>query len=458
MRRGTWLVAMGGVLTASLCLTSASEVGASGSHTVTWFVRANPVENNWERNVAIPGFEKKYPQYHVKLIISPGGASFDEKLAALFAAGTPPDVFSHWGQSGYAAYLARNMVQPLNPYLKKYHYNISFIPPRYLNYFKVKGNLYGIPMQSGPAVLFYNRSLFEKYHVPIPPLSWSDKAWNLTTVVNDALKLTHDTSNPAKAVWGINWRPTWWYWDMGWLWNADPFNATGGPGATAAYRPGDGRVTRAYLRKGEVAALQWEEDLVTKYHVSPPQSGFQQFQTYNDPFASGRFGMEVEGIWYAHNLQTEHVTFKWGVAPWPYGPDGKDTTTTYTDPWMLGRGAKDPDGGFRLIEYLTHGQGLLGFSDVTHFFPLEPSLQNAWARSLASVQGNTLTPYQYIRMAYGGLSHGFESPNHLLVGFSKLITVWGQMATPALNGQKPALAVWKSIVSAWNQDIKAGLQ
>jgi len=75
---------------------SAGGGNQQASTQVTWLVRTGLPENKWEREVAVPQFEKQNPGTTVNLIVAPNN-QFDPKLFTLFAAGIPVDIWSHWG-------------------------------------------------------------------------------------------------------------------------------------------------------------------------------------------------------------------------------------------------------------------------------------------------------------------------------------------------------------------------
>ena len=95
---------------------------------VIWYVRTEEAEQPWEQEVVIPDFESKHPNIKINLTIVPWD-DFDTKMQTMIAAGTPPDVWSHWGPSGFADYVKRGLVADLTPYIEKDNYDLSdFIP------------------------------------------------------------------------------------------------------------------------------------------------------------------------------------------------------------------------------------------------------------------------------------------------------------------------------------------
>src|SRR5687768_4049736 len=71
--------------------------------TVQWFMSANAAELAWEQ-AAVNGFKAVTPGVTINLETVPTSGEFDPKLTALVAGGTPPDVWTHWGQSGFGDY------------------------------------------------------------------------------------------------------------------------------------------------------------------------------------------------------------------------------------------------------------------------------------------------------------------------------------------------------------------
>lgn len=62
------IIAVAGAISAAVVGVSTQ---AASPVTITWFVRSSPTENYWERNVAIPEFEKLNPGIKVNLVIVP---------------------------------------------------------------------------------------------------------------------------------------------------------------------------------------------------------------------------------------------------------------------------------------------------------------------------------------------------------------------------------------------------
>jgi len=145
---------------------------------VIWYVRTQAVEQNWEQTYAVPTFEKDHPNIKINLVIVPW-ADFDTKMQTMIAAGTPPDVWSHWGPSGFADYVARGLAADLTPFIEKEKYDLSDFNPDVLKIYNVGGKYYAIPMSIVGSNVFYNKDLFDKYGVPYPTTNWDDTSWDV---------------------------------------------------------------------------------------------------------------------------------------------------------------------------------------------------------------------------------------------------------------------------------------
>ncbi|HIC89784.1 MAG TPA: extracellular solute-binding protein, partial [Anaerolineae bacterium] len=104
--------------------------------TVTWYVRSQPDEQPWEQDIVIPEFEKLHPNIKINLVIVPWD-DFDTKMQAMFAAGEGPDIWSHWGPSGFQDYRIRGLIQDLTPYIEKDNFDLSDFIPEVLDKYKV---------------------------------------------------------------------------------------------------------------------------------------------------------------------------------------------------------------------------------------------------------------------------------------------------------------------------------
>ena len=437
-------------------LGPSSSAAAAPTKTITWFVRTQPAENKWEATV-VAQFEKLHPNIHVSEIIVPQ-SEFDTKLDALFAAGQPPDIFNHWGVDGFADYYAKGMIQPITSYIKKFHFNMSAISPNILKFGTKQGQVYGIPVTSAPSFIVYNKTLFQKYHLAIPPTSWTDRSWNYATFMHDAKVLTTNTGNPAKETWGFNpwgasWNPRWVY---AWLWNGDPFTPAGGRTGEAAYRTGVITSADAASNPGVVSAVKWMAGMVSS-HIAPVP-GQAELSGAVDPMFSGRVGMEGDIMFWLAEAPTVKPNFKWGVAPLPWMTSTQPTGARFTDLWMLAKGARHPNAAFQFMKYISSGTGLREYLQATHRLPAVPSLAPLVFKGIAATPGFSMSMAGLKSVLLGGLKYSHESPNHTLISYPQWYHVWNAGTQRIWDGSAGVSTALHAIDTTWEGMIHSGVK
>jgi multiple sugar transport system substrate-binding protein len=122
----------------------------------------------WEPTLkqVVTDFQTKYPKVHVKLVNAGSGNDQYTALQNAVQAGKGvPDVaqieYFALGQFAYGKSVADVSSFGAKSLSKAY----SSGPWSSVN---VNGGIYGLPMDSGPMALFYNKKVFDKYKIPVP--------------------------------------------------------------------------------------------------------------------------------------------------------------------------------------------------------------------------------------------------------------------------------------------------
>ncbi|MCL4545327.1 MAG: extracellular solute-binding protein, partial [Chloroflexi bacterium] len=319
-------VAKSQAATASQGAATSAQVQAPGTAKgqVTWLVPEDPLLDKFSRNGIVPDFKKVQPNIEVQ-VVSPGSTAYGQKLLALVAAGSVPEVYTDWGNTGFYTLVHHNLLTDLTTYFSQAKVDPSYLLDIYRKEYTVDGKLLAIPWNSNPNFLVYNKTLFDKYNVPLPPSDWNDKTWTTDKLLEAAKALTHKTGNPSTTTYGLI-MGSGALGSLGWLWNADPFNDKGGPQDSPIYQ---GKLPAQVYpdRSGMVDAMTWLADLTLKYQVSPTPTDAQALASQGNPLFSGRVGMvEVAAGWLERQAAVAKPHFQWGVAPFPWGPGGKNTS------------------------------------------------------------------------------------------------------------------------------------
>jgi len=387
---------------------------------VTWLVRLSNTEQDWENKYAIPGFEAQNPNIKINLVVV-SSKDFDTKMQAMIAGGAPPDVWSHWGGSGFADYLKLGLVADLTPYIEKDNVDLSDFIPDLLSIYQVGGKQMGLPFSVVGSGIFYNKDLFNKFGVTYPPTSWDDTNWTYAKFLDMCKALTHVTGDPQTDVYGCN---------MGfslndsfaWMYGKDIY-------PDSAYLTG--YADTAYLDDPLVIqAFQDRQDIVWKFHYMPDPTTVTAFGG-GDLFKMQKVAMQISDGW-GWDQYSGFKEFNWAVGALPYGAPGR-FAPTFTDPWMMSSKSSHPQETWEFLKYLISPNVQKTWSRVTFSPPVRKSLLEDWYKSFS-----TMPPDQAKEVFEGSIKYGKESPSHLLVHFDQLDQVVGAALDPIINNKATA--------------------
>jgi multiple sugar transport system substrate-binding protein len=410
--------------------------GATKPVEVTWLVRSSNAEQDWENKDVIPGFEAQNPTIKINLVVvSPN--DFDTRMHSMIAAGTPPDVWSQWGDSGFADYVKSGLVADLTPYIQKDNVDLSDFIPDLLDIYQVNGEQMGLPFSVVGSGIFYNKDLFNKDGVAYPPDSWDDTSWTYANFLDMCKTLTQVTGDPQTDVYGCN---------MGFSLN-DSFAWMYGKDIYPDNAYLTGYADTAFLDDPLIIqAFQDRQDIVWKYHYMP------------DPATAAALGggdlfkMQKVALQISDGLGWEQYSgiknFNWAVGALPYGAPGR-FSPTFTDPWMMTSKSSHPQEAWVFLKYLISPDVQKSWTRVTFSPPVRKSLLEDWYKSFS-----TMPSAQVKEVFEGSIKYGKESPTHLLVHFDQLNQVVSEALDPIFNNKATALGT----LPAANQKLIETLQ
>jgi multiple sugar transport system substrate-binding protein len=323
--------ACGGPSAGSGSLAAGGEVAAPAQlrkgATITWAVDSGPTRTPLRQDQT-KLFNDKFPDIKVDFL---EGATDPEKLQALFAAGTPPDLFRQ-ETSGMALFAARGQITPLDPYLKRDKYDLSDFFPAAWELWKWKGKHLGVPF-IGIRIAFYNRELVRQVGARVPPSSWRDASWTWEAFLEDCQKVTQPGTR-----WGADlgtsrrdWQP--WVWSNG----GELFNADG---------------TQVLLdQQPAVEALQFLADLINRYRVAPSSDQLKA--------QGGRAGLFQAGNLFLYHSPVNNVaqnrrsvSFDWSLTAIPRGKAKASASSGGGVGWFLSSDSKVKDETWELMKVL----------------------------------------------------------------------------------------------------------
>jgi multiple sugar transport system substrate-binding protein len=390
---------------------------------VVFYTRGGEVETRGQAEILIPTFKTVAPNVEVTHEVFSAASpddSYTLKLFALYAAGSPPDVFG-FGQN-YFGFWARGMVADVTQLIRRDRVDLNQFHPGLPDKFKIKGKYYGLPqLTTFGTLLFYNKTLFGNAGVPFPTLDWEDKSWTFDAMLDAARKLTRNPGQ-ADATYGLN------YSIQGphmhaWLWGGDAF---------LPEHWADGIAPRTILDSAESAdGHQFTQDIRWKYQVTPrpgtdPTTGIS--------FINGRYAMDVNGGWNFWGF-TVIKDFQWGVAALPTRVSNKNCN--YNDFWELSSQSRNADASWAFIKHLVAPETQREYTRLTGTPPTSRAAMDVWYQRY-----DGLIPRADIeKVTQGAINprRSQESGDHVLIDWTRLSQFYTpNVTTPLLANQATA--------------------
>jgi multiple sugar transport system substrate-binding protein len=397
---------------------------------------------------AIAGYEKAYPWVSVDGLHLGGTINYEAKIATMVAGNQAPDV----------AYIKDFQALELAKEGKMYNI-LDFLKndPEWdkedfldqLWYFWDKGKTIGINEGAEAFGLFYNKDLFERAGVELPPTT-PQTAWNWQEFVDVLKTLTVDVNgNNAHSssfdpnnvkTYGIMFK-TWW---------AYPMNMVYSNGAD--YLSADGK-RWTMTDPAAYEAYQMLADLIHVHHVCPTPAVQQNMAGEAAALKAERVAMVLDGQWRLIHLVAEGVNFGVGVLP----TLKKSVTELMAHPYCVFADTKCPEESWLLYKWLANPESP-GIIDLVKGGQRMPVLKE-WYKDPAKVaqwaENNPAHPPSYKEaIMKQALENGVQGLGYYVKNFAKLDSV----VSPALDqvwlGTKTAKQVVFEIADQVNSMIE----
>ncbi|MCD6219796.1 sugar ABC transporter substrate-binding protein [Candidatus Calescamantes bacterium] len=297
------------------------------------FLYGAGVEENKCYQKIFRSFEEEHP--NIKIIPDQySGGAYRQKFLTQIAGGTPPDILFLCDAMIITLY-EKGLIENLTPYIEKDSaFDVTDFYPEALKVFKFGNKIYGLPKDCGPAVLFYNKDMFDKEGIPYP-----DETWTWEDLIKYGKKLTKfdDRGNPIQFgltnhIWG---------WEAFVLQN----------GGEVINKEG----TKCVLDSPEaIEAIEFVRDLSWKYHIAPTPAQLRELPTAGmDLFQSKKAAMSIMGRWMVPAYRAGGFDFD--VAPLPKGK--KRATFLVVSGYVIPSGSKHKKEAWEFLRYLTSKEG-----------------------------------------------------------------------------------------------------
>ncbi|MFN8495528.1 MAG: sugar ABC transporter substrate-binding protein [Caldilineaceae bacterium] len=343
----------------------AQKSGAGGATTAKTEIR---VAHAWDASFwpRQEEFDKQFNGKHGDLNVigenTPWG-EFRNKYMTQAAAGALPDLLYcqfAWAQQ----FIQQGSFVNLQPYIdKQTDFNLDdFTKPSLVSY-KKNGDLYLVPYDEGPLLLYWNVDMFDAAGIPHPTVDWT-----MDNLLEAAQKLTKGEG--VNKVFGFDGLP----------------GPDGSMNANYLY-PWDAKFwnepeeNECHLDTPEaIGALQWWVDFRLKHHVTPTPAEWGSLGGGWNGFVAGKVAMFQQGTWYTPAL-VKDAKFKWDLWHWPKGPK-KQTTSSMGSGYAITKDSKKPDQTWvYLNDYLSKDGQIFMWASTGRGSPARKSAWDAYFES-----------------------------------------------------------------------------
>lgn len=322
--------------------------------------------NQAEGQVVVPvveAFNGKVPNLKVEVTNLTTG--YDEKLRAMLAAGTPPDLFRTGGTT-WAQYANQGAMAEIGSRIKRDKFDLSDLIEAAVQQYFWKGKHLGLGSNVGYSLLYYNTQIFRENGIPEPSDDWA-KPWTWEQFLDAARRTT--TRNAAG--------------------DPDRFGYTDLAEfhrimVTNGVRIVDDNETRTLYDTPEaIEVWEWMYDLVHAHKVAQNPLTHSQLSPAN-AFIQGKAAMWIKSTANGTTQLVPRQDLQWNATTTPKGPKLKSDKWIWGggSAWWIAAGSKSVDGTWELLKHLESPESGKKFAQGG-FAPIRYSVLNSpdWLRS-----------------------------------------------------------------------------
>lgn len=349
---------------------------------------------------------EQHPDIKVTLQTAPWG-DYWTKLPVLAASGQLGDIVAMQSLRMPNFY---SILEPLNARVQADGFDINAFDSSIIGGMSANGEVYGLPYDVGPWMIFYNKDMFAADGVAEPQPGWTFDAF-----VETAKALTKDGNYGA----GVT-----------------PQNYS-----LIATALGDHYITDGKLdltNPGAIAAAERMVDLVATDKVAPVvASGSDPGAFVSGRFDAGNIGMYIDGPWAMIN-KIDNVDFQIGLAPLPRG-EGDLAAATAGSGFGISTTSQHKDAAWQAIQVLTGPDALDYLASQGRALPARTAQQSTWFDVAAKDVAGAREALEY------SLSH--SATYEITDNFNAVENLFNQYFPQAFAGSASAEETMKTIQS-----------
>lgn len=340
----------------SLLMISLFVVAAFSTTLTVWIYNSNGVTSPFATTLAM--FQKANPNIQLKIVYEPVTTTAYQTLITSIMAGNPPDVVMYFDRFNIGTWAAQGYLTPLNAYVKNAKINLDEFYPFTVNECTYNDQLYGLPMNTDSRAVYYDIPLLKKLGIPLPSAS-TPLTWNV--FLQDIKKAT--TIDPKTGLYDtIGWddiadQGDWFY---TWAWQA----------GVKFYDSATKKFT--FDSPAGLSVMNLFKDVS---EIETPAKLTASTANYANGLASmlqqHKLAFFVDGVWDITTFRLIGLKYgvDYGITPLPIPEGGHIATWSGGFSTVIPTGAKNIEDGFKLVEYMSIGEGAKYYDTVATQIP-----------------------------------------------------------------------------------------
>jgi multiple sugar transport system substrate-binding protein len=308
------LLVLAGVLIAASAQAGHKTVKVTNVNIAGW--SSGPDEDKLVQQM-VDTYNKSHASIHVTWNVLNG--DYGAAMTARFAAHNPPDVF-YVDSSVVGSWEKQHVLQPLNSFVAKTHFNTKKFYPKLLNAFKHGKTIYGFPKDWGPLAEETSNALLGQAGVKAP------KTWTQLKSVAKTIRSKGVAKHP------ICLSPDW---------------ARMG----AFMYQNKGSITKHLTSTANANAVKYYVGLINSGLAYTPPAGSWCGQELGQNHAAIAF----EGPWIFPYMKQVYPNTHYGIRPMPKGKT--QGNLAFTVSWSLAKDSQNKSAAWKVLSWLTGKQG-----------------------------------------------------------------------------------------------------
>lgn len=331
--------------------TGTTETAASGDReTVNFWYLWGGDEAGYIEQI-IEAYNQSQDKYQVVGLSTPD----QQKVITGISGGNGPDITDDFGSS-IPNYAAQNIAMPLDDYIAKDGIDLdSTFVNGTMDQQTYDGKTYALPISSNVFALYYNKDLLKAAGYTEPPKTMEE-------LQDMAAKMTK-AENGTITEFGAPLVPSSYWWQNMTFANGDTFGEEGSLNAD---------------NEGFHKSLSWLESYVKEFGSdtvnSYVTSGQSKINSAQDPFLAGEQALRIDGTWFYKMAKDAGINFGLTMIPAYEAQGDKTYSAIDTSNFYIPSTAKNPDGAWDFLKYITIGDGAKMFITLKGDLPALQSL------------------------------------------------------------------------------------